>query len=166
MKVSRALAIATALLLLVGCASRDAPHGGQTSPPVVLVDVDQPAQVFGGDCSAMFTDDAVSEALGQSVTLMSGTVTVDPESLLVEQAGGIHCSWSRPDSSLALLVVAVPAAAVAVAEEQDCVATMISDTSCPVDVTANGIRLSGVVSADSQSAVVAPAVEALSLIHI
>jgi hypothetical protein len=118
----------------------------------VLVDVDQPAQVFGGDCSAMFTDAALSEALGQPVTQLDWQQGVDPESLLVEQAGGIHCYWGTSNTAGGLYVLALPAAAATVPEEAECVGTMLGNSSCPVDVTVNGIRLSGVVTAENDGA--------------
>ncbi len=137
-----------AVAMLVGCAAQPTP----TREPVELIDVAQPAQVFGGDCSAMFTDVALSEALGQAVSPLDWQQGVDPESLLVEQVGGIHCVWGALDTSPVLAVVVVPASAVTVPEETVCVGTMISNTSCPVDVTANGTRLSGVVTADFEGA--------------
>jgi hypothetical protein len=150
--------------LLVGCAPQLVPQSTPTPEPVELVEVDQPAQVFGGDCSAMFSDAALSEALGQPVGPSRWIEPVSPETLLIEQVGGLHCHWVGADSSTVLYVTAVPAGAVGAPQESGCTPTMVSNTSCAVDVTANGIRLSGVVTGDfpgSDSLSRVDAVEAL-----
>lgn len=141
-----------AVAVLTGCAAQPALQSTPTAAPPVLVDVPAPAQLFNGDCSAMFSDAALSEAFGQAVTNPGWPTSADPEALLVEQAGGIHCVWGGLDGSTVLVVVAVPAAAVSSPENTECVATEISPTSCAVDVTANGIRLSGIVTADTAGA--------------
>lgn len=159
----RILGAAVVLLLLAGCTSEPPVEPVETETPVVEpVTVEQPAQVFDGDCAAIFSDAALSEALGQPLTEMWAGQEVpadwlpplSPESLLVEQVGGVHCSWSAPSTapddfpSPVLVVAAVPASAVSAPEDTDCVATDMSATGCPIDVTANGIRLSGLVTSD------------------
>ena len=143
--------------MLVGCAPQPAPQSTPTPEPIELVDVDQPAQVFGGDCSAVFTDEALSGIFG--IPLINPVMPedapdwwfppIDPQSYLIEQAGGIHCTWGELSTSpdvypnVVLYVAVVPAGAVSAPEATECVPTEMSQTGCPIDVTTNGLRLSG-----------------------
>lgn len=110
----------------------------------------------------MFSDAALSEALGQPLTQpeypAEWAPALEPESQLVAHAGGMRCDWAEPPSTPdvfttpVLLVVAVPAGAVSVPEDTVCVETDISATGCPIDVIANGIRLSGLLTSDLDGA--------------
>jgi hypothetical protein len=161
----RILGAIVIFVALAGCAQQTPvvePAETSTATVEPAEPVAQPAQVFGGDCSAIFSDAALSEALGQPLTqpwlgqeVPSWAVQpLSPESSLVEHAGGVHCGWGTPPTSpdsfdgWVLYVDAVPASAVSAPEDVECVASDMSATGCPIDVTANGIRLSGVVTSD------------------
>lgn len=153
------------VLLLAGCAPEAPVEPVESDSPVIepAEMPDEPAQLFDGDCSAMFADSALSDALGQELTQLSDELEaafssgqpIAPEDLLVEQAGGIHCMWGEAPSADSfipvLVVIAVPADAVTAAEDVECAPSDMSASGCPVDVTANGIRLSGLVTSDADA---------------
>jgi hypothetical protein len=164
----RILGAAVVALLLAGCAQQ-APEVEPVETSTATVEpaepVAQPAQVFGGDCSAIFSDEALSAALGQQLTRPSpafmaafGIQVLEPEAFLEEQAGGVDCAWAAPQedpttfTGYVLVVTAVPAGAVTAAESSECAPSDLSATGCPIDVTANGIRLSGLLASDEPGA--------------
>ena len=157
------------LLLLVGCTPVvepvETPEPTQTPVVEPLEIPAQPAQVFDGDCSEIFSGEALSAALGQQLTRPTpaflapfSAASLEPETFLVEQVGGVRCNWAEPQpdptvfTGFVLGVTAVPASAVSAPEDTECIATDISATACPIDVTANGIRLSGFVTSDAPGA--------------
>lgn len=170
----RILGAAIVMMVLAGCALL--PSGGEPparvepvetpTPTSAFVEVAKPAQVFDADCSAIFSDAALSAALGQPLiqpwaeqeTPLWLVQPLTPEGSLVEQAGGLYCAWSEPQADpdiftgWVLLVAAVPATAVSAPEDVECVASDMSASGCPIDVTANGIRLSGLVTSDMAGA--------------
>ena len=138
MRLSAAAAIA-AVALLAGCSAAPAPE-----PPAAL---EAPARVFDGDCAAMFTESALSEALGLALVATSVTDGVYPARALVEQHGGVRCGWGTADFSTVVYLVAVPAEAVTIAEDDSCGTIGSGANTCTIDATSNGIRVSGIVAA-------------------
>ena len=104
----------------------------------------RPAQVFGGDCGALFTEDDVTRILGTPVALTAPTQW-EGRPVAVEQHGGIRCHWLGDGASAWLVVM--PDAPVGYTTGSEC-EFLFEDHArvCPLESVAGGIRLSGAVA--------------------
>ncbi len=136
-----AVAIAATVLLLSACAADPTP-----APADPAVAVQGPAQVFGGDCGALFSDADVSSAAGQSLAATTVSQGVQPGRLMVDEAGGLRCGWASADFSAIVYLIALPAAVVTAPELSDCGAILQDINSCAIDVTSADMRVSGIVA--------------------
>lgn len=138
MRFSVAAAL-VAVVVLAGCAAEPTPtpDAGPIEPP---------ARVFDGDCTALFADAALSDALGRTLAGSSVTDGVYPARALVEQHGGLRCGWGTADFSTVVYVIAVPAGVVTIPEDESCGTIGSGASTCTIDATSNGIRVSGIVA--------------------
>lgn len=157
------IGVAAAVVLVVaGCASPDptsprpsaspeATEASETEAPAQERETGlvAPAQVFGGDCAALFSDAEVSAAVGATATAVS-EYSVDSDA--IEQRGGIECSWRTAEGDASFVLVwlfvfpqgAVPhepspaACGRAAWESEDSV-------DCAIEAVAAGAQISGLV---------------------
>jgi hypothetical protein len=115
---------------------------------VVETGYDQPQQVFDGDCSAIFTNAEVSGIVDNTVKLLdSSAYLIGALGSFSRQGGGVSCTWESADSSAGLMVVVLPEGSANDQEEDTkCGELDTGDTLCAVDETANGVRISGVMT--------------------
>ncbi len=131
------------------------PEPASPQPRAQETGFERPVAVFDGDCGAVLTDDEASAAAGSPLVhgdRPSGNGPgVFARTFFVPQAGGVTCWWGSAKSTL--YVVALPADSVSVSESSACDKgdRSFGFTTCDVDVTANGVRFSGYVSAASVS---------------
>lgn len=152
--------VATALVVLLvvaGCQGQPTPTTSASLPassPAPSADepvqeretgLIQPKQVFGGDCSLLFSTDEVSAAVGATMTVVPPADIFDNAGIIDEQNGGLRCAWkSDPYSVVDVLVL--PAEAVSYDEPDTCGSfTESGIPACTLEATANGIRMSGMV---------------------
>ena len=154
-----ALALA---LIAAGCAGRvdqTAPTSpppstsAPTSEPVELTGLEEPAPIFGGDCSLLFSDDDMTEIAGAGTKRQLSTDSdedgvEDNVGGLNRELGIIDCSWANTDVNIRLkaywddLDLGV--------EERTCgryewgEAALNTDL-CLVDAESHGVRIAGVV---------------------
>ena len=154
MKFSRGFVVIAAFAIaLSGCAPEDLPaptptvSATPTTEPTAKPVTVAPAQVFDGECSRLFSEAEVSEMLGTSVTLQLQFNGPYIARKLEQRFGGIRCEWDGKYPNPGLTVLVVPSGVLAIAEQEYCA---VDDSNaamyCSVDVTANGIRISGAVS--------------------
>lgn len=126
----------------------------------------KPAQVFGGDCEALFSSDDVGNALGMAVGNFDAYRTVDIASLYVQQFGGIECAWGNANFETTVVVVALPEDAVTYHATSACDVSIESgQTGCALEAVHGGIRISGAVfrSDNDTSALISAQTELLDL---
>ena len=115
-----------------------------------------PAQIFGGDCARLFTDDVVGTALGTGMTLQT-EFDDSPNMNAVPTLSGLECTWAEPAAltegipvaGLSAVVLSTTAA-VTSPDSVTCysgVVTMSSDaqSTCRFAITAGDVWLSGTV---------------------
>ncbi len=169
MKIVQAcVLVAVALVALSGCQGQDsaihgptiAPPTPTTSPTPTAVVYSAPDQVFEGSCAALFSEAEVSEMLGTTVTLVGdslrpyvpGTYSPTVQAQIVPQLGGIRCDWEAEYPAPSLVLLALPSGVLTIGEQGSCTVDY-GITSCGVDATVNGIRISGaVIQSDDSTA--------------
>ena len=159
MKFSRALVVAVTVTALTGCALlpvADDPTPGivptvtptPTATQARETGLTPPAQVFGGDCAALFTTQEISELVGGEMEAVHSS----PQLSGVDLRGGISCTW-RDDAAALVAVVVLPEGAATYDPPSGCHETADGwEAGCAVEATQNGIRLSGAVFANDLDA--------------
>lgn len=170
MRTVHIAAVAIAVVLLVGCQGPQAdtpgsPSGGPPSPEASASGVQeretglvQPKQVFGGDCTKLFTIGELSAAMGTSMTVIAPDQIFDNSGIVDEQNAALRCAWeSTPYAVVDVLVY--PSVAVTYDKPSECGQfTESAIDACPIETTVNGIAISGVEGiADGDAAVVSAA---------
>lgn len=175
MRSSRFLALAiVAAVTLAGCASlspsnSNPPPAPQPSATASAEPEQQretgltrPAGVFGGQCDALFSDAELQGAMGESLSLGANHwVELWGGTGLVDQAGGLMCTWDGDESRV--IALALPEAAVDYEPSfNGCSETHDSSyLSCWIDAVVNGTRLSAQVTLNEDEATVVAASDAL-----
>lgn len=151
------LAALTVVLLLTACAPTAPPSSPSAlaptpSPTPTMAPTQQPetgltrpAAVFGGDCSAVFSDAEVSAIVGSATTLRAPTTEpreLSPVFTFVEQAGGLECTWDSAGAAHSVEVAIAPAGAASFPKQSGCL-TLDDFSWCELDASANATRLSG-----------------------
>ena len=104
----------------------------------------QPAQVFGGDCGALFRAEDLSRVLGTTMALAPASQW-DARSVALEVHGGLRCLWTGTDA--AVWAAALPEGAVTYSSAEGCGTAFETQVPlCPLESIAGGIRLSGAVA--------------------
>lgn len=131
-----------------------------------------PAQVFGGDCAALFTEAEVSSVMGVDMFAETMSTSAYSDQAAIEQMGGIQCIWrhdlsqsSGGDYLVAWLVLFPQGAVEFQTPDIPCGRPDWQgddESNCYVDEVRNGIRISGLMSGSgSLEASVEPARAAL-----
>jgi hypothetical protein len=179
MKIVRsALLLMLAIVALSGCAGQAAappvveptrtstPASAPTPTPSATqareTGLEQPKQVFGGDCGSLFSDAELSAALGAPMTVNTDAERdlghyPDPIQSTVEQIGGIQCWWSSPTKSgIWLWAFVFPEGAIDYSETADpCIATGFEGNDCQVESVSAGVRISGILGDSNGSSTAA-----------
>ncbi len=176
MKIARALTVTVALVALAGCALlpvAESPTPGvvptlsPTPTPTPTQERETglvaPAQVFGGDCEALFTVAELSDILGMTLTGPRKMSIADDHTPYVEEHGGVFCSWTSTTFQGGVVLVGLPEGAVDYAPPVGCdIQAEGMGSGCTLESVKNGIRISGAVSrADNDRAAVEAAQSAL-----
>jgi len=119
-----------------------APTPDPTPVPVAETGETIPAQVFGGDCAAVFSEDEVGDIVGADVALYSESVWE------LSQAGGFSCIWRTEDYSTLVNLDFLPRASITATSETASCETgdgevESSDWRCELEHEQSGIRVSG-----------------------
>ena len=159
--MKRSFALAAVLIVaLAGCATTpdvveptsspvvEAPSPTSTSTPVTETGLEQPQQVFGGECSSLLSDADASEIVGTAVTVGTLSPLVSFETALVWQAGGIRCDWVDDAYSVGISLTAAPSAVVGDLDAAEACQQnrrdVVGDITCGVVSNENGIAVSGI----------------------
>jgi hypothetical protein len=144
----RILGAAVVVLLLSGCAT----EGVDRAAPVIPspTSAAAPAQVFGGYCESVLDPGALRDAIGGSwLAVQRSEATVSPATRVVENVGGLECTWVA-DSGDAIQLAILPAGALVADEDTTCgLAVEEAPLSCALDVEANELRFAGIYLAQS-----------------
>ena len=108
----------------------------------------QPAQVFDGDCNAIFSINELKAILGSNVKRTgSPDSSGEASRYLTAQSGGVTCSWASADYANGIVVTAVPAAALPLTTSKSCQKDGYGGdgVDCSIEAEANATRLSGKV---------------------
>ncbi len=153
----RILGVAIAVVLLAGCApvvepvETPAPAEAPVVEPAEIPDA--PAQVFDGRCSNLVEPKQLSAAVSGTWMPVGGELALTPSDHIIENSGGLACSWYTEDGH-GIYAAIVPADAVSAPEDTLCgFATDASPSSCAIDATVNGLRFAGLYTAPSGDAV-------------
>ena len=174
MKIVRALvAVAVTTVVLSGCQGLAADSPLPSDPPSLALPAPAPtqaretglvapAQVFGGDCEALFTSAEISEILGMPVTGSHESIVSRGGFPYVEQHGGLTCGWGHSDYQGSVLVLLIPEKAVDYSASTGCDVFIDGASGCALEAAHNGIRISGAVfRADNDQAALASAQSSL-----
>lgn len=106
-----------------------------------------PAQVFGGDCEALFTSAEIGAILGVDSVITSHGPRISQNGFTyVEQHGGVRCDWYDADLQSEVSAIVLPEAAASYLAPTGCDLHFESGaTGCSLEATQNGIRISGEV---------------------
>ena len=174
MNIVRALvAVAVTTTVLSGCQGRAADSPLPSDPPSLALPTPTPtqaretglvapAQVFGGDCEALFTSAEISEILGMPMIASEGSYIADGGFPYVEQHAGMHCSWGHSDYQGLVSLIVLPEAAVEYSASTGCDVATELGSGCALEAAHNGMRISGgVFRADNDQAALASAQSSL-----
>jgi hypothetical protein len=105
----------------------------------------KPAQVFGGDCAALFTNEELAEIFGAPITPRPVAAAFDYRPFAIEEHGGIRCGWFSADRDLSITVVALPEPSLGYLSPRGCdeIVGEMQVKICALETVAAGIRLSG-----------------------
>jgi len=130
------------------------PNLQPASPSPTAEAVQRPEQVFGGDCANVFTDDQLASfgdspfAADDNGTQATTYGNDDDFTFIVEQVGGIDCSWTGNDGWIR--VALFPAAVAPEIEDTTCGPGYGEGTAgpnfCGIQHETNGIRITGGIS--------------------
>ena len=159
----RLVPVVVLLTLLAGCTAAPtvpsaAPNGPVVETPTPTPTPEptqepetglvQPAQVFDGDCNAIFPIDELKAILGSSVKRTDSPDSSGEASRYVTaQSGGVTCSWASADYANGIVVTAVPAAALPLTTAKACQKDGYGGggVDCSIEAEAKATRLSGKV---------------------
>lgn len=139
----------------------ETPEPSPTSTPDVVEPTGQavPPAVFDGDCTNFASDEAMSTAAGQVLTApafadddLDGIEDEMPADYL--QLGVITCGWNGDQGSIWLTILrddVAPSDSRKACDSYSWGEASMDKTVCVVDITANGIRVSGAVRWPSKS---------------
>jgi hypothetical protein len=135
------------------------PTPSEPAAPTRETGLEAPRQIFEGDCSSLFSDEALSDALGVSMTVnlnadRGGGRDVDVLQATVEQLGGMQCDWSSVSAGkMRLWAFVYPDGTFEyTAKSHACVFTGFEGNDCRVDSVEGGAVISGVLgSPESES---------------
>jgi len=160
---SRIIVAALAMIvLLTGCASPAAPAAEPpvqqtpSSTPTAAVQaqetgLEQPAQVFGGDCGLALPVAGVTAAFGSPMVAVANPDITNR--VLVDNAGGVSCNFRSADYGNNLVATIVPAGASVSAPVscQDGTVNGDAGQTCTLTEVHDGILLSALVSAPGKA---------------
>jgi len=157
----RILPLALLVVVLAGCAP--APTVPTAAPTVPVAETStptptpvptqkpetglvQPAQVFDGDCDALYSPEDARSILSKNLERkVVKDFSGDAYDFLDDQVGGMTCSWATPDWGTGVMVSVVPVALLPFTTAKACAKSVDGSDGyeCEIEAEANEMRLSG-----------------------